>query len=312
MAGGVKLKRNSELAVGIALGSGVARGWAHIGVLNALERVGIKPDIVCGTSIGALIGGVYVAGRLDGLEAWARRLNRLRVTRLLDFQIGHGGLIAGRRIMQVFDEELHGLTIENLPLPFACVSTDLETGHEVWLQKGNLMDAVRASYALPGVFPAVKLDGRWLIDGALVNPIPVSMCRALGAHLVIAVNVNADTFGTARLRAGREIEAADERAIVRRIRNLPGAELARQLFSHRTDEPSMLNVMARSLQIVQDRVSRSRLASDPPDVTIIPRLGAIGVLQFDRASEIIRAGEEAVERAIPHLEDALQRIDRGK
>jgi NTE family protein len=308
----MKLRRNSELAVGIALGSGVARGWAHIGVLNALERVGIKPDIVCGTSIGALIGGVYVAGRLDELEAWARELNRLRLTRLLDFQIGHGGLIAGRRIMQVFDEELHDLAIENLPRPFACVSTDLETGHEVWLQKGKLMDAIRASYALPGVFPAVKHDGRWLIDGALVNPIPVSMCRALGARLVIAVNVNADTFEAARLRAAHEVEVAAERAIVRRIKKLPGAELARQLFSHRTDEPSILNVMARSLQIVQDRISRSRLAGDPPDVTIVPRLAAIGILQFDRASESIQAGEEAVERAIPHLEEALKRLERGK
>src|SRR5258708_27136682 len=181
--------------IGLALGSGGARGWAHIGVLRALERNGIKPDIVCGTSIGALIGGVYLGGRLDELEAWARRLNRLRLSRLFDLQLGYGGLIMGRRIMEIFDRELKHCAIEDLPARFACVTTEYGTGHEVWLQNGNLLEAVRASYALPGLFAPVKVDGRWLLDGALVNPVPVSVCRALGARVVIAVNLNSDAFG---------------------------------------------------------------------------------------------------------------------
>ncbi|HYB09269.1 MAG TPA: patatin-like phospholipase family protein [Alphaproteobacteria bacterium] len=297
----------SRIPIGIALGSGIARGWAHIGVLRGLERLGIEPDIVCGTSIGALIGGVYLGEGLDRLEVWARELNRLKMTRLFDFQIGRGGLIAGRRIMQIFDEELHAVMIEDLPARFACVCTDLDTGHEVWLQRGKLLEAVRASYALPGLFPPVKIDGRWLLDGALVNPIPVSMCRALGARLVIAVNLNADLFDTASLGTARELEAADENAIITRLRNLPGADMMRQLFSHRTDEPSVLSVMTRSLHFLQDRISRARLAGDPPDVTIAPKIGRIGILQFDRAAESIEAGEEAVRQAAPVLEEALQR-----
>src|ERR1700738_2617539 len=133
--------------IGLALGSGVARGWAHIGVLRALDRANIKPDIVCGTSIGALVGGVYLGGALDVLENWARGLNKLRLTRLLDVYLGPGGFIAGRRIMEIFDAELRGRLIEDLPGRFACVATELDTGHEVWLQSGNLLEAVRTSCA---------------------------------------------------------------------------------------------------------------------------------------------------------------------
>jgi NTE family protein len=294
--------------IGIALGSGVARGWAHIGVLRGLRRLGIEPDVVCGTSIGALVGGVHLGGRLDILEAWARDLNKLRLTRLFDFQVRRGGLIAGRRIMRIFDEALHEVRIEDLPGRFACVCTDLDTGHEVWLQTGKLMEAVRASYALPGVFAPVEIDGRWLLDGALVNPIPVSVCRALGARMVIAVNLNADVFTPDPVQPPHEIEVADERALVRRLKDLPGADVLRQLFRHRNNEPSIFSVMSRSLHIAQDRISRSRLAGDPPDVTIAPKLGGIGVFQFDRANESIDAGEAAVDHAAGEIDDALRRL----
>jgi NTE family protein len=303
----------SNFSVGIALGSGVARGWAHIGVLRALKRLGVIPDVVCGTSVGALIGGVYLAGRLDELEEWARQLNKLRLSRLFDLQLGHGGLIAGRRIVEILHPELRECVIEHLPGRFACVTTELGTGHEIWLQEGNLLDALRASYALPGLFPPVRIDGRWLIDGALVNPVPVSVCRALGARLVIAVNLNSDAFGKSAADPVGEAnrDSADEQAIVSGLRGLPGAALVRQLFSRRNDAPSMLSVMASSLNIVQDRLTRSRLAGDPPDITIAPRLGTIGLLQFDRAAESIAAGEEAVQEAEPMLKDAVRRLTRG-
>src|SRR5713226_1289197 len=224
--------------IGLALGSGVARGWAHIGVLRALERSGIKPDIVCGTSIGALIGGVYLGGRLDALEAWARQLTKLRLSRLFDFQLGYGGLIAGRRIMEIFDPRLRDQLIEALPARFACVTTEYGTGHEVWLQTGNLLEAVRASYALPGLFPPVRIDGRWLLDGALVNPVPVSVCRALGARIVIAVNLNADAFGedsAAQDPVGIEDAAVAKQTIATTTIGLPGAALVRELFSRDND-----------------------------------------------------------------------------
>jgi NTE family protein len=294
--------------IGLALGSGVARGWAHIGVLRGLERLGIKPDIIAGTSIGALIGGVYLAGRLDGLEAWARNLNKLRLTRMFDFQLGHGGLIGGRRIMQIFDNELHDMQIEDLSADFASVCTDLDTGHEVWLQRGNLMTAVRASYALPGLFAPIEVDGRWLLDGALVNPIPVSVCRALGAHVVIAVNLNADVFEPDMPPPPHEVEVGDERALARRLKGLPGADLVRQFFTHSNDEPSMFGVMARSFNIAQDRISRSRLAGDPPDVIVAPRIAHIGLFQFDRADSSISAGEAAVEQSAGAIDEALRRF----
>jgi NTE family protein len=293
------------LKVGIALGSGVARGWAHIGVLRRLAQLEIKPDIVCGTSIGALVGGVYLAGWLDALEQWTLGLTKLRLTRLLDLQLGHGSLIAGRRILELFNEEMQAQQIETLPARFVAVCTDLLSGHEVWLQTGNMLDAIRASYALPGLFPPVRIDGRWLFDGALVNPVPVSVCRALGAHIVIAVNLNTDVFGAAGPPTASEIAAHLESQPKRGGRL--SSELLRHLFRQPRDEPGILSVMERSLNIVQDRISRSRLAGDPPDVTIAPKLGDIGLLQFDRARESIQAGAEAVDQALPAIEEALLR-----
>lgn len=298
--------KSSKPRIGIALGSGIARGWAHIGVLRGLERQGIQPDIVCGTSIGAFVGGAYVAGRLASLDAWVRDLNKLRLTRLFDFQFTHGGLLAGRKMMQVYDEQLPGVLIEDLAKRFACVCTDLDAGHEIWVQDGPLCDAVRASSAVPGILPPVKIDGRWLVDGALVNPIPVSVCRALGAHVVIAVDLNADVFETGRQRITKEFDDVDEKAIISRMSLLPGADLVQHLFSHQNQEPSILGVMARSLDIIQNRISRTRLASDPPDVRITPIVGDIGMLQFDRAQDAIDAGEEAVDAAVDALRQALR------
>jgi NTE family protein len=302
----------SGLAIGLALGSGVARGWAHIGVLRALQRAGIDADIVCGTSMGALVGGVFLGGRLDELEAWARALNKFRLTRLFDFQFGRGGLIAGRRIVEMLHPELRERTIESLPRPFACVATELGTGHEVWLQKGTLVEAMRASYALPGIFSPVSVDGRWLLDGALVNPIPVSVCRALGARLVIAVNLNTDAFGEGVIELDHGLDAAEQQALLSGANGLPGATFLRQLFSRATEEPSLLAVMASALNIMQDRLSRSRLAGEPPDVMIAPRLAHIGLLQFDRTAEAIAAGEHAAEQALPAIDDAVRRLQRRR
>src|SRR6516165_4588711 len=304
----LRINTTSRLRLGIALGSGIARGWAHIGVLRALGRVGIEPDIVCGTSIGALVGGAYVGGWIDPLEAWARELTRVGLARLLDIQLGHGGLIAGRRIVNIFDDGKTERLIQNLPKRFASVCTNLDTGHEVWLQQGNLFDAIRASWALSGIVPPVSIDGQRLLDGAIVNPVPVSVCRALGATMVIAVNLNADISEAGVPAAAGDLEAGEESAILSRMKNLPGAELMRQLFSRWNGEPSILGVMARTMNIVQDRICRSRLAGDPPDVTIAPKLGHIGIFQLERARESIEAGEAAVAEVVPLLKDGWRRF----
>jgi NTE family protein len=297
----------SDSHIGLALGSGMARGFAHIGVLRALRRLNVNPGLVCGTSIGALVGGMYLGGGLDAFEAWARRLNKLRVSRLLDFQFGQAGLIAGRRFRQIFEAILPGQVIENLPARFVCVTTELGTGHEVWLQQGSLLDAIHASCALPGFIPPAKIDGRWLLDGALVNPVPVSACRALGARYVIAVNLNADAFGQGALDTEAELGPANERPGMAMLDALPGAALVRTLLSRGESGPSLFTVMASALNIIQDRLTRTRLASDPPDMTISPKLGDIGLMQLDRAAECIAAGEQAVERVAPVLEAIANR-----
>lgn len=293
-----------KITIGIALGSGVARGWGHIGVLRGLASEGIVPDIVCGSSIGALIGAVYVGGHLGELETWARKLTKVRLSRLFDFDFGQGGIIAGRRVLQILHPSLLETTIERLSKPFICVATDLNTGHEVWLREGSVIDAVRASYAIPGLFPPVARGERWLVDGAMVNPVPVSVCRALGARLTIAVNLNADVFGPAP--TGEDALDLEERAVV--ADDSKGGGFIRAYFRRRNGAPSTFAVLARSLHIVQDRISRSRLAGDPPDVMIAPRLGHIGYLEFYRAAECIAAGEEAARRAVPEIREALRQL----
>lgn len=299
--------------IGLALGSGMARGWAHIGVIHALTRLGFKFDIVAGCSIGALVGGLYLANKLDTLEAWSLGLNKLKIVSYLDLKIRSGGLISGRKLLDEIKHYIGDQTIENLPTRYAAIATDLLTGHEIWLQRGGLAEAMRASFSLPGVFPPVRLDGRWLLDGALVNPVPVSACRALGADMVIAVNINADIIGKVR-SPGTDIPTAAGFDLLHLIDNSSELEnkvgmidgLTRRIFRRDYDGPSVFGVMTASLNIMQDRITRSRLAGDPPDVHIAPRLGHIGLLEFDRAAEAIREGEAAVERKRHELDDALR------
>ena len=295
--------------IGLALGSGVARGWAHLGVLRALERYGFKADVVAGTSIGALAGGTYLAGHAPTLEDWARALSKRRLVSYLDFRVRGGGMVSGRRLIGALEEYMGGVLVEDLPVPFIATATDLVTGHEVWLRNGSLIEAMRTSFSLPGVFEPIRVNGRWLVDGALVNPVPVSACQAMGAQMTIAVNLNADMIGKERAGdsaipsvAGFDVLSELDKASAQGSKL---GSLTRRMFRRETDKPSMFGVLISSLGIVQDRITRSRLAGEPPDVHIAPRLGHIGLFEFDRAEEIIEEGEAAVERALPDLRDAL-------
>jgi len=311
--------------LGIALGGGVARGWAHIGVLRALTRAGIEPDIVVGTSIGAVVGGCYLAGKLDAVESWARSINRLKAVGYLDFRMRKPGLIAGERLAREMHAQLGNVHIEDLPRPFACVTTDLVTGHEVWLTRGPLAEAIRASFSMPGVFPPMQIGGRWLVDGALVNPVPVSVCIALGARMVIGVNANGEGIRRIRGPGGGTVSPGGPlqpridvddvvRAAVKAERaergrwgtGLPGlAGLIRQILRPDRNTPSLFGVMVASLGIVLDRATRSRLAGEPPDIHIAPRIGHIGLAEFDRANELIDLGAKAGEAAVPDIREAL-------
>lgn len=293
--------------IGLALGGGAARGWAHIGVLKALIEAGIKPDIVAGTSIGAVVGGCYVAGHLDAIEEFARDLTRRRVFGYLDFNFAGTGLISGQRLCERLDRHLGNRNIEDLERRFVAVATEIGSGHEIWLSRGRLVDAVRASYALPGIFKPVKIENRWLFDGALVNPIPVSVCRALGARYVIAVNLNFDMSSRGAIVQESqtnpgEVELLDEPQPVTGKNGVAMRRLLqRQIFGKGEDAPGISTVMVDAFNIVQDRIARSRLAGDPPDAMISPRLHGIGLFDFHRADELIRCGEVAAKRELEEL-----------
>lgn len=309
-------------SIGVAFGGGAARGWAHIGVLRALEEAGIRPAVVAGTSIGAVVGGCYVADRMEHLVDFATSLTRRKVFGYFDLNLSGSGLINGDKLNGVLRSALGETRIENLNRPFTAVATEIGTGHEVWLSRGHLVDALRASYAIPGVFRPVRLDDRWLFDGALVNPIPVTVCRALGAQYVIAVNLNADLFGLGTVLAdvsasnppdpGDELQdplQSNDDALS--FANGWGATklLQRQIFGRRRASvdaaPSISTVMVDAFNIVHDRIARSRLAGDPPDLMISPRLSGIGLFDFHRADELIERGYASGQRVLRELKEDL-------
>jgi NTE family protein len=311
-AGQIGEPQAKHLTIGLALGCGAARGFAHIGVLRTLLANGIRPDVVTGTSIGAVIAGVYATGRLDAFETWARDLTRGRVFGYLDFSFSGSGLIGGSRLADDLVRELGDVRIEELPVRVAAIATEVGTGHEIWLTRGRLTDAMYASYALPGIFPPYRIGGRWLMDGALVNPVPVSAARSLGARLVIAVNLNADNFGRGTVIQNHGPDLDEEIA----PQTEPPPESLRgkaeQLFKRRffgsPGKPGLSTVMVDAFNIVQDRITRTRLAADPPDTLIAPRLARFGVFDFHRADEAIKLGIEATEKALENIAEAMQAL----
>ena len=291
--------------VGLALGSGSARGWAHVGVIRALERAGIKPDLVCGTSIGALVGAAYAAGELENFEKWLLGLGITDVLSFMDVRL-NGGMIKGERLMEFFRRSFIDRPIDELALPFAAVATALHTGAEVWLRNGSTIEAVRASIALPGLFAPVVYEDRMLVDGALVNPVPVSLARAMGADVVIAVDLSSDLLGR-RLREEPEPELPESDISEWRRRfqkNL--SALIPSSSDNEPELPSMLEVVANSIDIMQVRISRSRMAGDPPEVIVTPRLAHFGLLDFHRTREAIKEGERSVEAVLPSLNALLK------
>jgi NTE family protein len=267
--------------IALALGGGAARGWAHIGVLRALDEAGIEVDMIAGTSIGALVGGCYLAGKLDALEEFARSLTKRRLFGLLDLHLGGNGLLGGLKLTQRMQEHMNGLTFDDLGKPFVCVAAEIRTGHEIWLSSGSLITAMRASYALPGVFEPVTCNGRVLVDGALVNPVPVSVCRAHEQQMVVAVNLHYDLYGRAAVIKHSAGEVSDPRSRETRL--------------------GITGVMVEAFNIIQDRISRARLAGDPPDLSLQPKLGHIGLSEFHRADEAIRAGYESTRALLPEI-----------
>jgi NTE family protein len=309
--------------IGLALGGGAARGFAHIGIVRTLIAHGIIPNVVVGTSIGAVVGGAYAAGQLDTLEEWARSLQPRNILGYLDIRLNGSGLIGGDKLAAQLEAAIGHTLIEDLPLKFASVATEVRTGHEIWLTHGRVVDAMRASYALPGIFAPVLVGDRWLVDGALVNPVPVSAARALGAEIVIAANLSSDVFThsttiyshgpSAEVTVAVEPQAAIEpEPPKRRFGKFfsPERTMKREFFGG-GGRPGISTVMVDAFNIMQDRITRARLAGDPPDLLITPRVGQIGWFDFHRADDLIGFGTRAAERAIDSIQEAIHILAPG-
>lgn len=308
--------------IGLALGSGASRGWSHIGIIKALLREGIEPDIVCGTSVGAMIGACYVAGNLAKLENWVLDSTRTDVFKFFNVKLGQSGFVDSDRLRRFLYQNVAGkdLQIENLPKRYAAISTDLSNGREVWFQEGGLAEAVRASMALPGLFPAVRIGQRWLVDGGLVNPVPISVCRAMGADIIIAVNLNSDIVGrhlTPRPKS-KKVDVPQQRDLFAQMMkqlNVGLRERAMAALRREPEEadesPGMLEVLASAINIMQDRITKSRMAGDPPDLLFTPQLGQLGLLEFDRADEAIAEGHACVARNLAQLQHVLKHAGLG-
>jgi NTE family protein len=296
--------------IGLALGSGSARGWSHIGIIDSLIEAGIEPDIVCGTSIGALVGAAYVAGQLTELRQWAEAVTWREIAGLMDFRLAGGGLIEGKLVVEFLRRLGIAGSIESYPKHYAAVATDLITGREIWLQSGPIHEAVRASIALPGIFSPARIGEKWLLDGGLANPVPVSVCRALGAEVIIAVNLNGDLLGR-RFESEPDAPAATvpvpSDLLARVLSQLPAAvreqamQIAPRLLPQGSSAPGYFDVLANSINIMQDHITRTRLAGEPPHLMLVPRLRDIGLMEFNRAKEAIVEGRTCVEEALPML-----------
>jgi NTE family protein len=303
-----------NIRIGIALGSGAARGLAHIGIIRALHDMGIEPHIVCGCSAGAVVGGAYAAGHLDTLEEWVRSLTRKAVVGFLDVSLLSGGVIAGERFINFFREEIGDVQIENLSIPFASVATELVTGREIWFRSGPLVDAVRASISLPGVLAPVQIKDKWMVDGGIVNPVPISICRAMGADVVIAVNLNSGLVGRhfeEDQRKEQKVEAPHVGYLANRIkRGLKGGMemVLSQVWRGESNRPGLFDVIAGSINIMQDRITRSRMAGDPPDLVLLPHLEHLGLLEFYRAEEAIEEGRNCVRKEEVTIDEFLRGI----
>ncbi len=304
--------------IGLALGSGSARGWSHIGVIDALHEAGIEPDVVCGTSMGSLVGGAYVAGGLDGLRQWAETATWREIIALVDVRLAGGGVVGGNLVTGFLNRFGMTKAIEACAKRFAAVATDLVTGREIWFETGPLDEAVRASISLPGIFGPVKSGEKWLVDGGLCNPVPVSVCRALGAEIIIAVNLNGDILGRRfQSEPDQPVVAAPSppvpvEFITCMLGQLPAGfreqatQMASGLFSHGPASPGYFEVLANSINVMQDHITRTRLAGEPPHVMLLPRLRHIGLMEFNRANEAIAEGRSCVEQALPMIQRLLQ------
>ena len=290
--------------IAFALGGGAAKGWAHIGMLTFLQEAGIHPDFICGTSMGSVAGGCFAAGRLDELKEFAFSMTKRRMFSFIDVRLG-GGIIKGNHLVVELTKYLGDTQFSDLKIPFVSIATELATGHEIWLRDGEIVPAMRASFAIPGVISPLNIEGRWLTDGALVNPIPVSVCRAFGARIVIAFGLTSAVY-----LARNQTEDYHDQNVMKNKHEM--VELVKSIRSGlhkvKTPEPSIGSVTLASFNIMQDRIARTRLAGDPPDAMITPNVAHIGSFDFHKAEELYDLGYDAARKALPSILNAIKTV----
>lgn len=296
--------------IGLALGSGSARGWSHIGVVRCLREAEIPIDVICGASMGAVVGGCWAAGFLDEMETLVRELRWPDIFRFLEVRLPRSGFMGGDKITAYLKERLTDLHIEDLPVTFGAVASDLYSGKEIWLRKGSLIDAMRASISVPVMFTPYPEGTRWLLDGGLVNPVPVSLCRAMGADIVIAVSLNSDILGKSLFtrERRRRNQVIQEKVADFLDASIPWTNPSAWLRPNGNSSPrgpTLLEVITRSLYIMQDRITRQRLQAEPPDVLISPHLADIALFEFNRGAEAIDEGYRSASLVIPLIRDRM-------
>ncbi len=307
---------NAKPKIGLALGSGGARGWAHIGVIKALKERGVVPDVISGCSMGSIVGAAYVCGQLNGLERWAQKLSKWDMFKYFDANPLQSGFIDDARLQQFFEQHVTSpvTLLENQLIPMGIVATRLDNGHEVWFQDGSVLNAIWASISIPGIFAPAKHKNTWLVDGSLVNPVPISLCRALGADVVISVNLNHNLFSqqsikvayTDRVKLQNNADEPDQGLLDKvagTIKNY--TSLFSNGDSKEPQSPKLIDTLTQAIDIMQDRITRSRMAGDPPEIDLTPRLAHIGILEFYRGKETIEIGAKCVEEKIAEIELAL-------
>jgi NTE family protein len=292
------------MKIGLALGSGASRGWSHLGIIKSLKEIGIVPDVVCGTSVGALIGASYVSNKLPQLEKWILSLTKLELAKFYSINPTTNGFVDIEKLKNFIDLCVAPTDslIEDAKIRYASIATELSTGKEVWFKKGLFMDAVISSMSLPGLFQPYFYNDKWLVDGGLVNPVPVSVCRALGANFVIAVNLNSDIVGkhfNTSVSRNNKLQIENQDNSLTKYINKFRASVA---SAKSNKVPTLFETIASSINITQDRITKSRMVGDPPDILLSPKLSRIGLLDFHRAKEAIAEGEACVKRASSEFE----------
>jgi len=306
--------KHSKPVIGLALGSGASRGWAHLGIIDALSELGIEADVISGCSIGSLVGAAYAAGNIEKLEDWVCSLTKRQLVRFFEINLSLNGFVDSHHMQQFMNNFIcdESSVIEDLTKPFSCVATELLTGRELSFTNGSVQKAIWSSISMPGLFPPFKYQGKWLVDGGLLNPVPISLCRALGADIVIAVNLNNDLIGKHLNKQSKPSEKEDSlfssfaETVTNTVKSYSGA-----LFNSSTDietPPGPFDTIVTSMNIVEERITRSRLAGDPADILISPRLAHIGLLEVQRGNEAIKEGREAVHRMLPEINFLLEKF----